>query len=274
MNDSSLPHLSDIRFKRMRAKPELSPYVRWFWQIAAQSEDFLPRSEFLHCDGCVNITFNFGSDLDVFHGTSFRPVDSNRYNPGVTINAPQIESRSLNLRGHVHCFGILLQPGVSASLFRKPVQDIGDYTTAFLFNELYNQLCDTTTFSQRVNLSELSIMQLVTKADYVPSRVRNGLHLIDRTRGNIQVSALANALNISQRQFERQFKNHVGLTIKQYSSTMRIHYARHLIKTSSTLSLSDVALNAGFFDQAHFNRSFQSIIGLSPMRYINRSIKT
>jgi transcriptional regulator GlxA family with amidase domain len=46
---------------------------------------------------------------------------------------------------------------------------------------------------------------------------------------------------------------------------LRLRYARWLLE-NTTRSVTDIALDAGFSDCAHFSRQFKSLHGLSPSR--------
>ncbi|MEM6719300.1 MAG: helix-turn-helix domain-containing protein [Bacteroidota bacterium] len=79
------------------------------------------------------------------------------------------------------------------------------------------------------------------------------------------------AANISDRTLETKFKNHVGLTPKQFSMTLKIRNAAEaILYNPSQESLANVAFDNGFYDQSHFSRSFKSLFGKSP-RNINFS---
>ena len=50
-----------------------------------------------------------------------------------------------------------------------------------------------------------------------------------------------------------------------YSLMRRLDYAR--VELHGNRSLADVALAAGFADQAHLSRMFKSAVGITPARY-------
>ncbi|WP_370277516.1 helix-turn-helix domain-containing protein, partial [Pontibacterium sp.] len=68
---------------------------------------------------------------------------------------------------------------------------------------------------------------------------------------------------------ERLFKQWVGISPKHYSRLLRVNLARSALrKAEGNISLTDAALNAGYFDQAHFNREFKQVVGLTPGQYL------
>ena len=63
----------------------------------------------------------------------------------------------------------------------------------------------------------------------------------------------------------RSFKQEVGLTPHQFQIQNRVRKAQKLLNRSA--SVAEVALATGFFDQSHFIRCFQKIVGLTPTEY-------
>ena len=64
----------------------------------------------------------------------------------------------------------------------------------------------------------------------------------------------------------RQFRATYGTSPYRYSLMRRLDFARSQLGRG--VPLADVALAAGFVDQAHFTRMFRSAFGLTPGRYV------
>lgn len=79
----------------------------------------------------------------------------------------------------------------------------------------------------------------------------------------LSLSDLAAHLNLSPFHFARLFKSSLGLSPHQYVLQNRIERAKKLISgsTSSGLSLADIAVQVGFYDQTHFGKSLQASRG-------------
>lgn len=79
---------------------------------------------------------------------------------------------------------------------------------------------------------------------------------------------LSKTYQLSERQFERRFKQTTGISPYQYSKILR--FQRSLIKLNfnSAQNLSAVAYSSGFADQSHFIREFRQYSGVTPGFYL------
>lgn len=63
----------------------------------------------------------------------------------------------------------------------------------------------------------------------------------------------------------RTFKQHFGMTPHAYIVNRRIQYSQQQLKQG--ISISATALEAGFADQAHFQRTFKRLVAATPNQY-------
>jgi AraC-like DNA-binding protein len=81
-----------------------------------------------------------------------------------------------------------------------------------------------------------------------------------RRHGSVRLAA--ESVGLSERQLERLFQDRFGLAPKRYASILRMR--RAIRAASNGLSLADAALEAGYVDQAHFNRDVRILAGATP----------
>ena len=77
---------------------------------------------------------------------------------------------------------------------------------------------------------------------------------------------------LSRYELARQFRAMLGTSPYRYSLMRRLDHARALLPHQRPLV--DVALEAGFADQAHFTRHFTAAYGLPPARYRQLRVET
>ena len=82
----------------------------------------------------------------------------------------------------------------------------------------------------------------------------------------LTLDSLSESIHISSSQLLRDIKSSLGVTPMRLLLQFRLLYAAELLGASS-LSIAEVAHQAGFFDQAHLSRAFKEVLGISPSSY-------
>lgn len=86
----------------------------------------------------------------------------------------------------------------------------------------------------------------------------------------ISVSALAHHVNLSERQFNRVFKQLVGLSPKQFSRIARVERVlKSEVYHQHDITLEQLALRHGYHDAPHLVREFDDLVGMSPVDYFS-----
>ena len=80
---------------------------------------------------------------------------------------------------------------------------------------------------------------------------------------------LAESVNRHPAHVARAFKSRHGCTISTYVRRQRIGRAAHLLRTTS-LPVSVIAYDVGFYDHAHLTREFRRVAGVTPTAYRGR----
>ena len=104
-----------------------------------------------------------------------------------------------------------------------------------------------------------------TNAESDP-RLERAIRFFDeRFAERVTMKEAARAAGLSPDHFLEVFRSTVGCTPHQYLIQCRLWHARQLIASEGRRSsLAEIALAAGFFDQAHLTRHFRRAFGQSP----------
>jgi AraC family transcriptional regulator len=111
-----------------------------------------------------------------------------------------------------------------------------------------------------------------------PERVRDGRlprgrlrAVIDLIEENLDagltLELMAAAAHLSVYHFARQFKAATGMPPHQYVIARRVERAKQLLQTSTTLTVAEVAANAGFSDQSQLSHHFKRLVGVTPQQF-------
>lgn len=82
------------------------------------------------------------------------------------------------------------------------------------------------------------------------------------------ISELSDEIGISTRRLVDVFTNQVGLTPKLFARVQRFQNVIQNLSSEQDVDWVGVALNCGYYDQAHFIHDFRNFSGLSPATYL------
>jgi YesN/AraC family two-component response regulator len=102
----------------------------------------------------------------------------------------------------------------------------------------------------------------------VSPQVTRTMQLIENryVESTLQVSAVAQDLGVSTEHLCRVLKRHTGLTFVTLLRRTRVRAACRLLQTT-TLSMKEIAGQAGFSSASRFDRDFKTVCGVSPSAY-------
>ena len=107
-----------------------------------------------------------------------------------------------------------------------------------------------------------------TEQNSANSYVQKGIEYISSNYSYaITVEDIADYVGVSRSHLYRVFMSNVGQSPIDYLTSYRISEACSLLKNSS-LSIAEIAVSVGFFDQFYFSRVFKKVKGVPPSKYL------
>jgi AraC-like DNA-binding protein len=97
------------------------------------------------------------------------------------------------------------------------------------------------------------------------------VEVIERMRElspHARVDEIARLHGLSARHLQRLFRRYVGVSPKWVLKRLRIHDAVASLSGGQPSSAARLALDLGYYDQAHFIRDFRLVVGRSPAQYV------
>ncbi len=83
---------------------------------------------------------------------------------------------------------------------------------------------------------------------------------------NIELTHMAELAHLSPNYFSKLFNNIMNMSLSRYINEKRIGHAC-LLLTTTEKNICEIALNSGYNDIAHFNKTFKEIVKSSPSLY-------
>jgi len=145
-----------------------------------------------------------------------------------------------------------------------------------LAGRLFREFCNGDVFSRLIIealaleiLAEASRHSLKTAphAAAAPRWLEQARELLhEQVCERLSQTEIAELVGVHPVHLAREFRRFHGCTIGEYLRRLRIEFACRQL-SASDVSLSEIALTTGFFDQSHFTRTFKALIGTTPNQY-------
>lgn len=91
-------------------------------------------------------------------------------------------------------------------------------------------------------------------------------HLHNHFADRLSTEQLSKMAGLSVSHFERRFRHAFGASPRQYLLRVRIEHASKLLRETDQ-TITQIAQACGFYDHAHFSRSFRRIMTIAPSKY-------
>ncbi|MBC8123766.1 MAG: helix-turn-helix transcriptional regulator [Gemmatimonadaceae bacterium] len=112
---------------------------------------------------------------------------------------------------------------------------------------------------------------LVPRGKLTAAQLRSVSELAhDRLADEVSLEQLAGAAHLSAFHFARLFKRTVGIAPHRYVLNLRLERAQRLLREAK-LTPAQVAMEVGFYDQAHLSNVFRRELGVTPALFAART---
>lgn len=251
------------------APPEiLKPFVRFFWvlehELSAREPEYVYRSI---ADSCTEMVFHYRASFDEI-------TEQGRQNGGPSGIQFQADTyRRFITRESFGIFGAYIYPFAVPRLFNIP----SSQTTNLALDYDTFLGCAGRELEERIMLAHNNQERAGILSDFLLMRLRHNVKTDDRIITSIRrvihskqhqtVAQLADTFNFSVRQFDRRFKEYAGFSPKTYLRLVRLQNA--IQQYSRYKTLTQIALECGYYDQSHFIHDVKAFTGYHPSFYFS-----
>lgn len=196
--------------------------------------------------------------------------------PSSVITGLRTGPRTVKYEANSSCIIVVFQTLASGNFFTgQPheffndsiaLKDVLNHTSISVTEERLQATDDAT--------SAVTIIEEFLRSNLTPSSpdklVYEAVRLLTTSGGQIKMRDLADHLCISQDAFEKRFRKVAGSSPKHFARTIRLRAIVN--QKQNTTPITTLALQAGYFDSAHFNKAFKSFTGQSPSEFFKKPI--
>lgn len=122
--------------------------------------------------------------------------------------------------------------------------------------------------AEKFRVLEAALLEHLNERLLLNHAVRYALQEFTRRAEIPRVRELAHEAGLSRRRFSQLFREQIGLTPKLYCRLQRFQNTLKLIASGASVDWAQLALAAGYSDQAHLAHEFRDFSGLSPSAYL------
>lgn len=250
-----------MRYAERKPSSPLSSFVECFWTL--ESEAPSPQPERILPDGCVELILNFGAPF------SQHDNDHLKLQPRSFLVGQMTGPILISATGPVQLLGIRFHPGGTLPFLRLPLHEITDQVVDLggLSGKLERELLSVTSHSplltDKVNAVEAFLTNQLLNTKDNSWLMMLAARIVD-SGGLVAVDRLASDAGISSRQLERRFLREVGLGPKMLGRIIRFQQVFRAVDQSNS-AWAEVAIECGYYDQAHLIRDFNQFARQTPV---------
>ncbi|WP_327059399.1 AraC family transcriptional regulator [Lacibacter sediminis] len=242
-------------FNSYTPAPSLQPYIEMYWQLSG----FIQQKESvtLMPDGGINLLINIGEEIT---STQFnKTIDHDT----IYMVGPMLQTDVQLLTGKILLFGIKFRPG--AFTYFHTYDSLNEVSNQFheftrkKFPDIKRKKTPPVTYLDQFYLDRFS----ASKNPLLPI-----VSDIIQSHGRLKIEEITKKHFITERSLERQFKQHIGITPKEFIDIERFNFAFATFQRRTGSSLLDIVWECGYYDHAHLTNDFKRYTGKPPSDFI------
>lgn len=258
-----------MNYQTFQPHPDLAALVKFYWTLEVPFDPNNHRQKIIP-DGCVEMTFNLKDPIK-----RYTSKDEFVLHPWAMVMGQRTKSYDIEPVGDVDSFAICFYPLGFANFVNTPLEDLVDKEAPIedLFGEasakaLGQQIKDASDTQERIAITETFLLDKLHDTRTIESMVKTTVDMLMATNGSTSIRAILKDDASKRRQIERSFKNQIGISPKHLGRVIRLHSALKMLLNEEGESLTRIAYESEYFDQAHFIKDFKEFTGITPSEFL------
>jgi AraC-like DNA-binding protein len=245
----------------------LIPFVKCYWTLSAPEED-KPEKQRIVPDGCMEMIFHHGDLYKQYHEDGSHIIQPRSFVFGQITIPLDIEPT-----GESEIFAVRFNPDGFIAFGSLPINTMENRAVPLteLFDEagdfLEQNILNAITTEERISIVETFLIERLISPGSVDKLVKSSVEVIMEGNGQLSIDKLSEQLQINRRQLERKFSSVIGLSPKQLSKMIRLQSTLKALSNKEFTSLTSLAYQGEYYDQAHFIKDFKEFTGMSPKKF-------
>jgi AraC-like DNA-binding protein len=259
-----------MNYQTFQPNADIASLVKCYWTLEVPYAPDHEKQRIVP-DGCLELIFMLGDDIRRYTSETDSVIQPRAFVVGQITEPFVIEPT-----GYVNCFATRFYPYGFANFVTKPINDLANKETpiAELFgetpaHELEQKILAATDTSERIRIVEAFLSGLLNRETTIDQIVRSSINLLFSSNGSLPIHALFSKNPQQRRQLERKFMKQIGLSPKQLGKVIRLQTALNMMVNQKAETLSQIAYESEYYDQAHFIKDFKEFTGINPKEFLS-----
>lgn len=259
-----------VFFQEYAPHPALQSFIRHYWILHIRLDPKTPREHLPvkpyppTTEQCLYF-YPFDLPCSVKTGNQ-APEEATS---GIMVGQP-LSRMNITINTNYLMLKVSFQPGSLFRLLGVPMNLLVDghadleAITGKAVKEVSERLPEATDYAGMVQLVEEFLLRKAAQCRQVVLPIDIIAQQMLRPGAYHQLDRLAYDSCLSTRQFERKFRERVGVSPKLFTRIARFRYAYRLREDDPLRSWIDIAYTCGYYDPNHLVKDFQQFAGTSP----------
>jgi AraC-like DNA-binding protein len=225
-------------------------------------------------DGCMEMMFHYGDNYRQYFTDGSSILQPGSFVFGQITSYIEVEPTGSTGIVSARFFPEGLTPFLSL-----PVSALTDKAVSIqeIFGEkgevLEKEVMAATDNQQRIKIIERFLLSLLITPQAIDIITKECVEVIFQSHGQLDITELADKVKLNRRNMERKFTTVIGMSPKQLSKAVRLQSTLKMLEQKKFTSLTSLAYESGYYDQAHFIKDFREFTGMSPKSFFAESLR-
>ena len=262
-----------MNYQTFEPSYDLTTIIKCYWKLESPKEE-TPEKQTIVPDGCMEMIFHYGDPYRQYTENGNSIIQPKCFVIGQLTRPLEVEST-----GETRIFSVRFHPNGFLPFATISIKEMKNTAVPLekLFGkdgqEIEQKILNANTTSERIKLIETFLLNRLTNIETIDRIVKSTIETILTANGQLSVDELSKQTNISRRQLERKFSSSIGLSPKQLSKTIRLQATLKMLLNKKFTSLTALAYESEYYDQAHFIKDFKELTGFTPKEFYGNNLK-
>ncbi len=257
-----------MKYLELAPSPALRPYARLLWCLELETPVEFGPPERIAPDGIVELVFHYRVPMAIRFAQE--PFALQARSSVVTQTRRFLE---IQPGGPTGLISVRFNPWGAYHFFEPPVSELADQVISAedlwggVVRELEDRLAEAGSLRERVTLVERFLLGQLEQ--HQKPNVESLVRGVWKRKGHVKVAALCQEFGLGERTLQRTFRNAIGMPPKGFARLTRFLHACAVLRQPRQTSLTQVAYDCSYYDQAHFIDDFKDLSGVTPGQFLS-----